>query len=551
MPFIFRQTLLMGWGADVLCKGTAYLKVALVALGMIVLSFASNSFAFRYHKLGSSLDIHIDPKLRMAYTLSKNTGDLQSASEDGMAYWSYIYNIPIQIDYSGVTFFANVVSEGPSHYAAPLRTLFPRIEGSVIEKNAGIRSAFFPGVDQLWLKFSPVSSLELQLGQAPYTVGGKYALGGQYNNYGVTVSTNLSDNVTGRFRYSYLDLENRLYSLRGGGRTKFGLGKAYTSRAYMLATDLKIKLGHHIIQPYVGMLFDNTGPVHRTQSTFFSNGSTNRFVARNDRIGTVGLYLKFDFPRITIEGEGAQNFGSSDAATTNGWTDLSRIRHRGYLYNLSVKSHLGIASPRAKVVIASGNRVSPNDPAISTAGTRRFPTNYAFTVFSPLNSGLVDSFAHLAPVPIVAMAGGYTMNYGIRRPGTFNDPHVWENIIAYNIGMDLMPVDGSYIGIDLWKLRAKEAGIGQNSAGIWRHLSKDLGYEADIYASYALMKYLTIGTHGGYFWPGNYYKEVRYDPSNLWNGNASQTVGTASGLQSATGAVDPAYQIELFTEVKF
>lgn len=515
--------------------------VSVIAVALIFISsFFSDCLAFRLHKLGSDWDLNIAPEVRLAYNKVSNAGDMDSDQRDDLSYASYIYNIPITVKYkSDTSFFINFLSEGPSHYSAPLKDIEPFVEGVSLKKNGGLESALYPAINEVWLKFHPYYNVTLQLGQSPYIVGNGYALGGQYNNYGITVSYERKDKATARLRYSLLDFENRIYGVRNDTIKKWDLGKSDDSSAYMLSADITIHAGNHRFQPYVGFLYDRTGADYRSQHGYYSN-LTQSFIAKNDKIYTFGLSANLEFPYITLEVEGAKNIGKTES-NTPGWDD---IKHKGYLIHTALKGHLGIFTPRVKMVVASGNKVDVEDPAAYLAGTLQRTENRAFSVFSPLNTNLVDSFAHKASVPVVAMAGGYPMNYGIRRPGTFNDPHVWENIIAYNFGINIVPVKKAFIMIDFWSLRAKEPGIGQTgTGGSYKVLPKDLGKEFDIYATYAITKKITVGLHGGYFMPGDYYKTVRTESSFLWNNNISQTVRT-------DGSADIVNQIEVFVTFK-
>lgn len=520
-------------------KKAVLVLVALTA-SMFIAGPSSDCFAARWHTLGSDWELDVSPELRMAYNVMKDTGDLNSRQDDDLDYASYIYNIPIKAGYrKDATLFINIISEGPSHYAAPLESIETYVEGARVKKNGDIGSALNPGINEAWLKIRPLSMLKVQLGQAPYSVGNGYALGGQYNNYGVTVAFEQTGKAKARFRYSILDYENRLYGLRSNTINKWDLGRSDDSEASLYAADVVLNFGGHTFQPYAGLLYDHSSAGRRSSHGYYSNLS-RAFTAKRDKIYTFGLSASLDFTYVTFEFEGAKNFGKTSSDTT-GWDD---IEHKGYLIHTAVKGHMGMFTPRAKVVVASGNKVDRGDPAGYLNGTLQRTDNNAFAVFSPLNTNLVDSFAHKATVPVVAMAGGYPMNYGIRRPGTYNDPHVWENIVAYNIGVNIAPVDKAFIMFDFWHLRAKERGIGQSTAGgSWEYLSDDLGDELDVYATYSVTKIVTVGIHGGYFWPGDYYQTKREDNLFLWNNNISQTMRT-------DGFVSSAYQAEVFITFK-
>ena len=481
------------------------------------------------------------PELRLSYNKISNTGDLKTSEGDGLDYASYIYRIPISLQYrSNMSFFVNLIAEGPSHYAAPLNDLETFVEGSKVKKNGGSASIGYPQISELWLKLYLTYNHSLQIGQAPYVVGQGYALGGQYNNYGITYAFQKADKFRWRLRYSILDVENRISILRSKTNEKY-LGRAADSSAYLLATDIDVKSGDLTLQPYFGWLHDQTSLEDRNSSTFFGNAA-QQFKAKEDNIYTFGGSAAYDSPYADISFEFAKNAGKTTGQPNQNWG--SDIHHSGYLIHSEIKGHLGIFTPRAKYILASGNESKIEDLPGALAGTLKRNENAAFTVFSPLNTNLVDSYAHLAPVPVVAMAGGYGMNYGIRRPGTYNDPHVWENLNAYNLGINIIPHEKVFMMVDYWYLKAVNPAIGRNTAGTLVALPRDLVSEIDYYATYTPCKMFTVGVHGGYFMPGAYYKASRIDAPATWNGAASQTV-------RVDGTADAAYQVELFFVTHF
>ncbi|MBI3600820.1 MAG: hypothetical protein HY097_09305 [Nitrospinae bacterium] len=166
--------------------------VAACAVCIALFGFLHEASAIRLHEMGSVWDLHISPEVRLSYNTVNNTGDLKGGDNDKLDYAAYTYKIPIHLKYKAKSlFFINILSEGPSHYAAPLQDLIPAIEGAKVTKSGGVESILYPGVNEVWLKVYPFTQINLQIGQAPYTVGNSYALGGQYNNYGVTVVMNI------------------------------------------------------------------------------------------------------------------------------------------------------------------------------------------------------------------------------------------------------------------------------------------------------------------------------------------------------------------------
>lgn len=528
-----------------------------LVLCCVVLSFSSTLSALPTQRFGDSWKLNVSPDLRLSYQRANNTGDLKGNEGDSLEYGSYIYNLPISIQYGTMfRFFTKITGEGPSHYAAPLKDLTTSVEGANVNRNGSGDSVFYPWLAEAWIQLYTTPNHSLQVGQSPYKVGNGYALGGQYNHYGLTYLYEKGRNNV-RLRYSLLDRENAYSEIRKKTNSKW-LGRSADSDAYMIAADIlfqpvKRKSFSLTFQPYGGFLHDQTPLESRAQPGYFANIKTTvvggtavytyqPYKAKLDEILTYGLSTTFDSPYLTVNLEYAKNGGKTTGQENNqNWGDIT---HSGYLFHSEVKAHAGMFTPRAKLVLASGNEVNTTDPTNYYNATLKRNENKAFSVFSPLNTNLVDSHAHGAPVPVVAMAGGYTMNYGIRRPGTFNDPHVWENLSAYDFGLNIVPHSKVFLMTDFWILKAMNAAIGQDSSNTIKQLSKDLGSEIDFYATYSITHSLSVGAHGGLFMPGDYYKTVRTDLQGDRNGEISQTV-------RADGSAENAHQVEFFVTYKF
>jgi len=139
----------------------------------------------------------------------------------------------------------------------------------------------------------------------------------------------------------------------------------------------------------------------------------------------------------------------------------------------------------------------------------------------------------------VAMGGGWGLNYGIPRPGSFGAAD-FDNLIMPCLGTDLALSKKTVIGLYLYYLRSFTRGVGTfNAEG--KHLSADLGYEADLFIDYKLNNYATLGFLGGCFFPGRYYREERDD-----------TAGSLFSpyLRGDTKA-NSAYQLELSLTLEF
>lgn len=106
------------------------------------------------------------------------------------------------------------------------------------------------------------------------------------------------------------------------------------------------------------------------------------------------------------------------------------------------------------------------------------------------------------------MGGGWGLNYGINRPGTFADLRLLENIILLNLGSGYKFTDKLSADLNWWYLKAAESGVG-TLAGEAKKLSSSLGQEIDLSLEYLLNKNLTLNLLSGYFFPGKFYREER------------------------------------------
>jgi hypothetical protein len=161
--------------------------------------------------------------------------------------------------------------------------------------------------------------------------------------------------------------------------------------------------------------------------------------------------------------------------------------------------------------------------------------NRAFSVYSPLNTTLADSvYPGFTDMPLVAMGNGWGLNYGISRPGTFNDPRLLDNLILFNVGSDFQISEKISLSLDWWRLQCVERGIGTlNGSAI--ELSRNLGDEIDASLNYAVHKNVSLSLGAGYFFPGAYYKETRDDTSG----------SLLTPFVRGDGGKSGAYQVEL------
>ena len=167
--------------------------------------------------------------------------------------------------------------------------------------------------------------------------------------------------------------------------------------------------------------------------------------------------------------------------------------------------------------------------------------NRAFSYSSPTNFNLSDtiSSSNADMLPIVAMGGGYGLNYGVGRPDTFASGD-FENLIMPAVGFDYNLTDKLCLSLYGYYLRAFNKPVGTLN-GQGRYLSRELGYEADLFLDYKVNPHLTVGFLGGCFIPGAFYKETRDDT----NGSLF------SPYLRGDGQANNAYQIEFYAEMKF
>lgn len=471
---------------------------------------------------------HVGTHLRTSFNTLANTVDLNKEDPDDCNYYmGYAYDFTFDVRHlSGMEIYAFIERRGRADYDAPLwgekglNTLFGRYRW-YREENV------FPHIRELWIEWplTPARDLRFKCGLFPYgrEVGHKIALGGKYENYGVSLSGD-SEAVDWNLHWEVEDYSNRIHL---GKVPNFDIEKNEydVESAYFTAADATYKLGGHRIQGYFGWLRDYTS----------SNARDNKFATRvkEENLFTAGTYVVLNIDRLSLGFEGARNFGKAESVTDT----RDDVEHRGYLIIADASYDLGSFKPKCKFFLASGNEINESNNTFSITSD----TNDAFSVFSPLNVNLTDSHYQKQFGPYVAMAGGYAVNFGVARPGTFGDPFLFENIVAYTVGFDYTPMDKVYVGVDYWYLHSKEPGHGLDSAGRAEKFSRDLGQEIDIFASYQLTPNIKLSLLGGYFFPGDYYKVGRMaGESNAY-----------SPTPRRDGDADGAYQLELGMDVTF
>jgi hypothetical protein len=75
-----------------------------------------------------------------------------------------------------------------------------------------------------------------------------------------------------------------------------------------------------------------------------------------------------------------------------------------------------------------------------------------------------------------------------------------------------------------------------------KYLSRDLGFETDLFIDYKINENILVSLLGGYFLPGKFYKEERED---------TEEGSLLTPFVRGDGQADPAFQLELAVEFQF
>ena len=473
--------------------------------------------------------LSIDSYLRQDCVSLKNTVDLDNSnSDDTTIYLGIDYSIGFRLESKtgGPQFYLKLERNGPGDYDAPLfvhNTLMT--SGGAIEKYRN--EELLPNIEEFWIDTPLLRNFRFKAGLYAYEVGHGFSLNGGYENYGFTLYKEL-ENFTWRLYYCRPDV---VYKNHLGPRVRQDEEQGYVynhNAANFFATDVKFNIGNNSLQPYIGVLADYTSAGKR--NNYFS-AEINK-----DILGTLGLALCLKQDSLTFKSEAAHNFGqaeSSDAAYKD-------VEHRGYLVYTDLKYNIGKFIPSLQFLVCSGNKVTP-EIAREGAETLTSGKNRAFSSYSPLNKNLDDSIAssNSDMRPLVAMGGGYGLNYGVPRPRTFACTD-FDNLLMPALGLDFNATEKLSFGLYGYYLRSFVRPVGTLGAE-GKYLSQDLGYETDLFIDYQINKNILVSCLGGYFLPGRYYKELRDD-----------TTGSLfSPFVRGDGNADSAYQMELAVELQF
>ncbi|MDO8489673.1 MAG: hypothetical protein Q7S42_06175 [Candidatus Omnitrophota bacterium] len=496
----------------------------------LILLLIPVSFVYSYDLLNTDqIALSLNTYLRTDLVSFKNVVDLDSHNKDDhTVYFGIDYNFAFSGDLkeSGNKFYLKFERNGPYDYSAPLfihNTLIN--SGGRVEKYRN--AELLPQIEEFWLDSKLFGILGVKAGLYIYEVGNGFSLNGNYENYGITLYQQ-TQNIFWRLYYCRPDL---VYKNRLGPPIKQEKeqGQSYEpNAANFFATDAKIIAGKQTFWPYLGMLADYTSSGKRDS---LYAASVNR-----DLLGTFGTAWEYGDENFTLKLEAAHNFGyahSQDSAYKD-------IAHTGYMFYSGLDYTLGKFVPGLQFLFCSGNKATPQD---AENGETKYAggKNRAFSYSSPTNFNLSDtiSSSNVDMLPIVAMGGGYGLNYGVPRPKTFSSGD-FENLIMPSVGFDYNITEKLCVSLYGYYLRAFNRPVGTLD-GQGKYLSRDLGAEADLFVDYKVNPHMTVGFLGGYFIPGAFYKERRDDVDG----------SLFSPFVRGDGHVNNAYQIECYAELKF
>lgn len=497
---------------------------------VLILSLSFISSAYSYELLNTDqLALALNSYLRTDLVSFKNVVDLDSHNhDDRTAYLGIDYSLALSGDFkeSGNKFYFKLERNGPYDYSAPLF-----IHNTLINSGGRVEryrdSELLPQVEEFWFDSKFFGTFGVKAGLYIYEVGSGFALNGNYENYGITLYQQAQD-IFWRFYYCRPDL---VYKNRLGPPIKQEeeQGQRYEpNAANFFASDAKINVGNQVFWPYVGMLADYT-----------SNGKRDNLFStpvKRDFLGTLGTAWEYKNEGLTFKLEAAHNFGYAQSQDS---TDKN-ITHAGYMFYSGFNYELGKLIPELQFLFCSGNKATP-EMAENAETTYPGSRNRAFSYSSPTNFNLGDtiSSSNADMLPIVAMGGGYGLNYGVPRPKTFSSGD-FENLIMPSVGFDYNFTDKLCVSLYGYYLRAFNKPVGTLD-GQGKYLSRDLGYEADLFVDYKVNQHLTVGFLGGCFIPGKFYQERRDDLDG----------SLFSPFVRGDGQVNNAYQIECYAEVRF
>ena len=506
-------------------------KLLLFLMGMFFLPGLSYGFPLFESE---NLILYLEDYLRTDLITFKNVVDLDNKnSQDSTTYLGIDYSLAFNLEAKdqGPRYYLKLERNGPYDYDAPLAIHKRLTVAGPSQIKAYRNEELLPQAEEFWLD-TPVAKtpLRFKAGLFSYEVGKGFAQGtGSFENYGLSICYP-GENFSWRFHYFRPDL---VYKKTLGPRIEQEKqeGIAYEpNSANYFAVDAAINCADLKLTPFAGLLLDNTS----------SGKRTNLFAAPVHRevLGTAGLDCDLKLKDFYLGLEAARNFGRAESTDD----EFKDIEHAGYLFYLTASYAIKKFSPHSRFLFSSGNKVTTE---MVDNGDEEFAggSNKAFSAYSPLNINLFDSLGPIADsLPLVFFGWGYGLNYGlgINRPSTLADDAVLENLIMPSAGFDYQLTDKLSVTLDYWYILANERGVG-SFEGVARELSRKLGQEIDLSFSYDINKQINLSLCGGYFLPGESFKEERDD-----------TEGSLfTPFVRGDGQADPAYQIELAIEFQY
>ena len=495
---------------------------------VVIINFIPKAYSYELLN-NEQLVLGLETYFRADLVSLKNVVGLDSHNKDGQTtYLGIDYSFAFSADFkdSENKLYLKLERNGPYDYSAPI-FIHNKLgtSGGRIEEYRN--TELLPQVEEFWFDSRIEGNFGLKAGLYIYEVGNGFSLNGNYENYGLSLYQQ-TQNYLWRLYYCRPDL---VYKNRLGPHIKQEeeQGQKYEpNAANFFATDIKITADNQTFWPYVGMLADYT-----------SNGKRDNLFAasiKRDLLGTFGTAWELEGTNFTLKLEAAHNFGyaqSQDSAYKD-------IQHTGYMFYSGLDFTLGKFVPELQFLLCSGNKATPD---MAESGDTVYPgsKNRAFSYYSPTNMNLGDtiSSSNVGMLPIVAMGGGFGLNYGVPRPKTFSSGD-FENLIMPSVGFDYNLTEKLCLSLYGYYLSAFNRPVGTLD-GIGKYLSRDLGYEADLFIDYKANQHMTIGFLGGYFIPGKFYKEKRDDVDG----------SLFSPYLRGDGSANNAYQLEFYVELKF
>ncbi|HPM42227.1 MAG TPA: alginate export family protein [Candidatus Omnitrophota bacterium] len=474
----------------------------------------------------------MSPEFATDVIMMENTVDLDSGIRDDRAQYlgiMYSLGLDFRTKERGPEFYLQFRRYGPYNYDCPvlINNTLQTFTGKV---HPYTNAEYLPEIGSVWCDM-PIPGIPINLkgGLYTYSVGHQIALMGSFENYGIMVYTETEDK---RFRcrgyFCWPDVANSM-SLGPKIKQEKEQGMAWNKgKTYFWALDMLVSFSEsNTIQPYVGCLIDR------------SNERLNLFSTptNDDLLGTVGCSLDLVFfDRLSVSFEAAKNFGGAQSCDPS----FDDVIHRGYIFYADAEYEMKLSSPHTRFIFSSGNKLTTdmiNNGDTTYPGTK----NNAFSTISPFNANLIDSVYHNIPtLPLVAMGNGVGINYGVRRPETFNDPVELDNLILVNAGFSGDLSKNASFTFDWWYLSNVEKGIGVYN-GVPKVLSPDLGHEFDMIFTYSVTKNITFDIYSGIFFPGAAYREERTDTGG----------SLFTPFVRGDGKADPAYEAEISITVSY